>query len=285
MVRRSAEYINHIRTVFPQAFDLFYAVIDGTPDEVKARLDEGDDPNTRDAHGSTPLFIALRTSFDKAAILLEAGANIDVWTYVGMHPIHFANHSPEILTWLLQHGADVDTRVKPGRDGQLFYPAGWTALHITARRKDLSVAELLLRNGADPNARDEVGMTPLHSAMRPAYGALYKRLVRTLIDAGADVDAVDAEGRTALHYVCTGPEKYYQAVLKLLVHRGARVDLKDSDGCTPIDYLRSLEADHQQRLKDALGDACLEAAFHRAIKTVQSCCGILERRGNSQPPG
>jgi ankyrin repeat protein len=56
----------------------------------------------------------------------------------------------------------------------------------------LTTTELLLAYGADPNRRSQDGSTPLHVAARQPK--LYKRLIRTLIDAGAEVNAVNAAG-------------------------------------------------------------------------------------------
>ena len=55
---------------------------------------------------------------------------------------------------------------------------------------------------------------------------------QALLDAGADVNARERSGRTALHAAAA---KGYSDVVKLLVERGADVAAKDIDGATPID--------------------------------------------------
>ena len=61
---------------------------------------------------------------------------------------------------------------------------------------DVAAVALLLEAGADPNARDVSGWTPLHKAA--GFNA-NPAVVGALLDAGADVHARDADGWTPLH--------------------------------------------------------------------------------------
>lgn len=70
--------------------------------------------------------------------------------------------------------------------------AGRTLLHYLST--DPEMVRLLLRNGADPNVRDEQGETPLHIAVRHNV----KRSADLLLAAGADPLAANAEQRTPL---------------------------------------------------------------------------------------
>ena len=69
---------------------------------------------------------------------------------------------------------------------------GQTSLHVVALQPSVALPALLLKNGADINARDEDGKTPLHYAA--ARGA--RRIVEQLIERGADLQAKDSRGRT-----------------------------------------------------------------------------------------
>jgi len=70
-----------------------------------------------------------------------------------------------------------------------------TPLHDAVRTGSEDTVRRLIDAGADVNAVDEDGRTPLHDAARTSSGYT----IRKLIDAGADVNAVDKDGRTPLH--------------------------------------------------------------------------------------
>jgi len=110
---------------------------------------------------------------------------------------------------------------------------GVTPLHYAAYYGFLDAARLLLDRGADVNARDEFGGTPLHYAA----GSGHVNVVRLLLDRGADVNARDEDGVTPLHYAA-----YYGFLdaARLLLDRGADVNARAKYGVTPL-YLAARE--------------------------------------------
>ena len=70
---------------------------------------------------------------------------------------------------------------------------GWTLLHISIRREQTKMVELLLEKGADINKVDGVGWTPLMEAIMDDKASLCKLLV----DKGADKSIANARGVTA----------------------------------------------------------------------------------------
>ena len=69
-----------------------------------------------------------------------------------------------------------------------------TLLHIAATEGAVDIVKALIKGGANIEARDDVGATPLHNA---AWGET--SIVKVLIEAGADVEARDNDGNTPLY--------------------------------------------------------------------------------------
>lgn len=81
----------------------------------------------------------------------------------------------------------------------------------------------LLEAGANVNARDEEGRTPLFSAVLGASVGL----VGLLLEKGADVNAKDDEGWTALHFAA---QEYLPVIVSVLAGRGGDVNAQDREG-------------------------------------------------------
>jgi len=64
-------------------------------------------------------------------------------------------------------------------------------------------------------------------------------VVEVLIEAGANVNAIDSMGRTPLHYAA---EMGYETITLALLHAGADVSIKDSENQTPEDRAKNREA-------------------------------------------
>jgi len=74
---------------------------------------------------------------------------------------------------------------------------GLTPLHVAVMHSQLEIAELLLANGADVNARDPRQKTPLILAM---FTYNHDKMVRLLLAKGAGVNLTDGSSMTALAY-------------------------------------------------------------------------------------
>ena len=86
------------------------------------------------------------------------------------------------------------------------------------------VLQALIDAGADVNARDEDGGTPLHIAAE--YSS--KKILQVLIDAGADARAENKREDTPLH--CAAGHNSNPEVLQALIDAGADVHAKDDFG-------------------------------------------------------
>jgi ankyrin repeat protein len=134
---------------------------------------------------------------------------------------------------------------------------GETPLHEAVKFSQKEKVELLIAKGADIEAKDSLGMTPLHWAfimgknndiieVLIAKGAnINARLnngktllhdtrlddAKLLIAMGADVNATDRDGKTPLHVAAFWGRR---EMAELLIANGANVNAKDNDGRTPL---------------------------------------------------
>jgi ankyrin repeat protein len=92
---------------------------------------------------------------------------------------------------------------------------------------DLLAVSSLLDQGADVDARNSAGQTPLLAAAQNGH----VKAMEILLSRGADVNAQDHHGRTAL-MVAAGADDV--KMVKLLLSKGAKVNLKDESGFTAL---------------------------------------------------
>ena len=144
----------------PDAVPLYYAAMLGFRDLAKHLIDEH--PEHVIAQGGeivTPMHAAARVGHaDILSLLLEHGADLEGRAKYNMTPLHQAswNGRLEAARLLLDHGADINAREEED----------WTPLHCAARtRNNIQVVQLLLERGADANARDVHGRTPSQHAV------------------------------------------------------------------------------------------------------------------------
>jgi hemoglobin len=110
--------------------------------------------------------------------------------------------------------------------------AGRTLLHAAAAAGRLATVELLLRLGADPNARDGGKHAPLYSVGNECRVAGAGDVVRALVRGGAQVNACEGVKRcTALHMAA---RRGNTEVAEALLGCGANIEARDSHGDTPL---------------------------------------------------
>jgi hypothetical protein len=206
--------------------------------------------NTADDAGRTVLMWACERA-DVAAVreLIRFGADVRTKDSQGRTAMMYAaaRQSPELVDALLHFHAGVNEQDSSGETA-LHFAAGlasphWTFLNPVADYSEPPTANFwpylftetpnpevvahLLSAGADPNAVDFEGATPL---MYAADGGT-REVLRALLAAGTDPDAQDAEGRTALMYAA---DHCQTESVRLLVQARAEVTLKDNHGYTAL---------------------------------------------------
>jgi ankyrin repeat protein len=104
---------------------------------------------------------------------------------------------------------------------------GKTPLQKAASQGQLVVAQFLLQNGADVEAKGQQGRTALHEAGSGGHRAM----VELLLSHGAQVDDTDSGGRTPLHLAA---QHGFRSVAEVLLAKGASINAARSSGITPL---------------------------------------------------
>ena len=171
---------------------LLTAVKDGELGRVQQLISEGADVNVRTLDGSSALLLATRANqIDIAQALIAAGANVNQKNLIHDSPYLLAGASGrnEILQLLLAHGTDLKSTNR----------YGGTALIPACERGHVETVRLLIAAGVDLNHVNRLGWTCLMEAIVLSDGGTaHQRIVRQLIDAGANLDLPDSDGVSPL---------------------------------------------------------------------------------------
>lgn len=136
----------------------------------------------------TALDYAYSSGYNSAVefvkLCLQAGVSLG---YIDLGEVRH----PEIMKLLLEAGMDPNTRSRYGYRRS-------TALHVC---KDLKIAEVLIAHGADVNARDHRGNTPLMRQLESSWWSFYPGIPQLLIDKGASLAAVNYAGKKLMDCV------------------------------------------------------------------------------------
>jgi ankyrin repeat protein len=202
--------------------------------------------------GRTPLHLAIRgpagnvqDAVEKVRLLLASGAAPDVVDKQGRAPLFSAIEmmDRDVALRLIDKGASADRPAVNGPAPLLLATRRFHDQYVSPEDYGAIVAALAAKSTV-PDARDDLGMTPLMwaaaSDVPPAVEALLAR--------HADVNARARDGRTALMWAASANAT---RTIKLLLEKGADKSAEDNAGRTAGAWARWLG---QSRALDLLGD-------------------------------
>lgn len=242
---------------------LLFAARNGDVESAGLLLGAGARINDALPDGMTALTLAARSGQSALArFLIEKGADVNA-AGVGFTALHAAvlMGDLEVVKALVAHHADPNlplTKPEPQRRGgqDISLPVaylGYTPLLLAAKFADVDIERALVEAGANPAMASKSGLTPLMAAAGVGAGGATRRgvsvlsaygrvssadeekdtfeAVKVLLDRGADPNAADPAGNTALFGAVP---KGFNSVVQLLADKGANVNAVNKRGQTPL---------------------------------------------------
>ena len=231
--------------------------------------------------GTGPLLMAVENGhFELAMALVAAGAdpNDQRSGFTPLHAVSWVRKpdasdggdpppigsgrmtSLQFVRALVERGANVNARLnkgapRPPESSTLLGTEGATPFLMAADRADLPLMRELLKLGADPSLPNADGSTPLMAAAglgtanpleEAGTEAEALEATKMLLDLGADINAVDKNGDTAMHGAAYGN---FPNMVQLLADRGADPNVwkqPDKERRTPLFIAEGYKAGRPQ---------------------------------------
>lgn len=222
---------------------------------VGALIKDGVDVTAADQNGWTALHYSAKNGHAEVSeAIMFAGEDPCVRTINQVSPLDVAvgHGHTRTVTRMIERGADVkDTDAM-----------GFTSLHLTDQK---DMVDLLVGAGADVNARNDEGNTPL------MYQSVDVELVTTLMGHGALPNFQNEGGKTVLHMVMRDNRgQTMVAVVDLLLRAGADETLLDNDGNIPETCFED-ETLAAKKARGLLRSAPMDRAWRRRRGLLLMC--------------
>lgn len=182
-----------------QHYVIHWAVEENQPEIVDLSLDSGVDIESQDAHGLTPLQLAMRMLNPSMVVhLLKRGASPFCvgWPWEGRMLGLSPSYLTELISVMIQASEIIKDPVAAACFLNIQDQCGDTALHAALSMGCTHLAERPVHHGASLSVQNVLGQTPLWAGLRA--NRLTSEDVAALVRAGAPLDAIDRQGQSLL---------------------------------------------------------------------------------------
>jgi ankyrin repeat protein len=214
---------------------LVISIANGHYAVAKYLVDHGANPNLVNIDGLSPLWVTMNMRYAPVSWAPNPRTDEEIDSLI-------------LIAGLLDHGADPNGQTlkrklwfSPSSHDQTWAdPRGSTAFWRAAEASDVDAMNLLVSRGAEPNLPNLVGTTPLIVAAGLGWVGNFSsnapgqwmNAVKFCLDHGADINALDSKGYTALHGAAVRGDN---EMIQFLVSKGAKIDAVTKTGDTVAD--------------------------------------------------
>lgn len=243
LIRLTATGVDEALPAKTEASPIVSAIGSGGLSFVKDALDARPEISEELFEGISLLSHAvLGGQFEIAEELLRRGCNINLVANGRSTTLALAamNGQETGVRFCLDHGADPNVPVSiaiAGGGGEEVLVHGFTPLHSAAGVENSANVELLISKGADPNAINDLGFSPLMHAIKDHQ---YDNEI-LLVDAGAALDFdpptdLPVDHLAKLNPLLVSATNSNLPMVRLLLEKGVRVDVQDGSGSTALKH-------------------------------------------------
>nr|CAB3267275.1 transient receptor potential cation channel subfamily A member 1 homolog [Phallusia mammillata] len=237
---------------------LHYAAKEGHLEMCRFLIQNGADINSCDKKGKTALHQAVSkedsdneaSSTQVVKYLLEKEAHFDMKDELGRTPFYYAALNDYVTCTKLLIEAMRQTERADGADNDPSKPSlldeqlnitnekGCSLLHLASDNKQLDMCELLVENGAAINLLAKDGTTPFYRLVkgvvpRDSYKKHHMKILKLMLQFGANVDAKSKFAVTPLHMACANSN---EEIVRMLLQWKADVTCRSDFGWNAMDH-------------------------------------------------
>ncbi|WP_026979025.1 ankyrin repeat domain-containing protein [Flavobacterium tegetincola] len=209
-------------------------------EDIAYFLSKGTNVNHQDKDGNSVLMNASRASVSVIQLFFDKVKDVNAVNANGLSALHFAveNGSSDVVAFLIQKGANVNLTDKKGNNLAYYWIQSYKSQSSNSDAKDefQTKFDILNKVGLNFTKPQKDGNTLYHLAVAKNDLNLFQKLEKR----GADINAINADGMTALQKTALTAKD--DVILKYLIANGAKKDTKTEFDETAYDLASENEA-------------------------------------------